>query len=112
MSLAIENAVKKCFDQNILVDFLNRNTSEVEGMLYEEFDVENCLKTAKEEGRTEGEQIGLQKGEQIGLQKGEQLGIEKGKREMIELMRRNGFSEEQIALISGGIDGSQTSDTV
>ncbi|MDR2449663.1 MAG: Rpn family recombination-promoting nuclease/putative transposase [Prevotellaceae bacterium] len=63
---------------------------------------------ALDEGRAEGEAIGLQKGEAIGLQKGEAIGLQKGHaegkaeavREMALNAQRGGLSMAQIQAIT------------
>jgi predicted transposase YdaD len=67
------------------------------------------LETAKEEGRMEGEKIGIEKGEKIGIEKGrvegEKIGIEKGRvEERLDVIKnaiKIGMSNEQISLLTG-----------
>jgi len=53
LSEAIEVAIKTCISRNILVSFLERNGSEVEGMLLREWNQEEAIEVAKEEAREE-----------------------------------------------------------
>jgi predicted transposase YdaD len=67
------------------------------------------IETAKEEGRMEGEKIGIEKGEKIGIEKGrvegEKIGIEKGRvEERLDVIKnaiKIGMSNEQISLLTG-----------
>jgi predicted transposase YdaD len=75
------------------------------------------IETAKEEGRMEGEKIGIEKGEKIGIEKGrvegEKIGIEKGRVEGEKIGEKKnthkvtinaiklGMSNEQISLLTG-----------
>ncbi|MDR1381069.1 MAG: Rpn family recombination-promoting nuclease/putative transposase [Tannerella sp.] len=67
------------------------------------------LKEGEAIGIEKGEAIGIEKGEAIGIEKGEAIGIEKGraegkaegKAEVVIACSRNGFSLEQIQLITG-----------
>lgn len=53
---------------------------------------------AFDEGKIEGEQIGIAKGEQIGLEKGEQIGLKKERdKGIIKAMQRGRLSIEEIA---------------
>ena len=54
-----------------------------------EFDQKNALCRAREEGKMEGEQIGLEKGEQIGLQK--------GKKDIVKNMLKANVAIDQIS---------------
>ena len=58
-----------------------------------EFDQKNALCHAREKGKIEGEQIGLEKGEQIGLQK--------GKKEIVKNMLKANMTIEQISQMTG-----------
>ncbi|KAA6185101.1 Rpn family recombination-promoting nuclease/putative transposase [Thiohalocapsa marina] len=62
-------------------------------------DEATLLKEAREEGREEGERIGLQRGEQLGLQKGEQIGLQKGEQQG----RREAARETARNLIALGV---------
>jgi predicted transposase/invertase (TIGR01784 family) len=56
-------------------------------------DLKNSLDTAKEEGRKEGEQIGIQKGEQIGIQK--------AKIEMAKNAKKIGMPTQDVSDLTG-----------
>ena len=51
---AIGMAVKKCLAEGIMADFLNTHGSEVENMLFTEWNMEDALAVRYEEGREEG----------------------------------------------------------
>ena len=58
-----------------------------------------------EQGKIEGEQIGMQKGEQIGMQKGEQIGMQKGeqigiKKGKIEVVLKSHDQDLPISVIA------------
>jgi len=50
---AVKLAVKACISKNILVSFLERNGSEVERMLWKEWNMDDALAVAREEAREE-----------------------------------------------------------
>ncbi len=52
-------------------------------------------------GIEKGEKIGIEKGEKIGIEKGEKIGIEKGQAELVLNMIKNGMDIESIAKFSG-----------
>ena len=58
-----------------------------------------------DEGKAEGEKLGLQKGEKLGLQKGEKLGIAKGQKLAIFQVAQNlldkGFDLQTIQTVTG-----------
>ncbi|GMO66445.1 MAG: Rpn family recombination-promoting nuclease/putative transposase [Treponemataceae bacterium] len=51
---AIKKAIQWCVKQNVLKHFLQENGSEVENMVFSEWDMGTALKVAKEEGVEEG----------------------------------------------------------
>ena len=51
---AIAQAVKDCIRENILVEFLEKYSTEVTGMLVQEFDMNTALEVRYEEGKQEG----------------------------------------------------------
>jgi len=64
--------------------------------------VENDIfDTAIEDGRAEGEAIGLKKGEAIGMEKGRAEGIEKGKLETAKMMKTEGIPVDTICKCTG-----------
>jgi predicted transposase YdaD len=69
----------------------------------------DALAKGWEEGKAEGEAIGIEKGKAEGRaegkvegrEEGEAIGIEKGKAEVVITCRRNGIPLEQIQLVTG-----------
>jgi len=59
---AIKLAVKTCISKNILVSFLERHSSEVENMIFGEWNMDDALAVRYEEGVDEGIDIGIGKG--------------------------------------------------
>jgi hypothetical protein len=53
LSESIKSAIKTCIGKNILVSFLKRHSSEVENMLLSEWNMEEALEVAREEGGEE-----------------------------------------------------------
>ncbi|MBE6853048.1 MAG: hypothetical protein E7505_06185 [Ruminococcus sp.] len=119
---SIEAAIETyriCIEKGYLREFMKRHEKEVIDMMEQLFDEEVMRKqydiasrrAEREEGRIEGEQIGLARGEQIGLARGEQIGLARGEQiglargeqiglaKAAEQMRRSGLSEEQIKSI-------------
>ena len=72
---AVRSAIKTCKKNNILLSFLEEHTSEIENMLFGEWDMDIALEVAKEEARedalAEGRAEGIRKGKEEGLQQGE-----------------------------------------
>ena len=53
---AIENAIQYCIKHDIMAEFLETHGSEVSNLLLEEWDMDEALKDAKEEGKEEKQQ--------------------------------------------------------
>lgn len=81
---AINKAVKELPDDSFIKPFLMKNKSEVELMCITEYDEERTKLELKEEGRAEGEAIGLTKGRN------------EKEAELIAKWRMKGYTEEQI----------------
>ena len=58
---AIKLAVKTCISKNILVSFLERHSSEVENMIFGEWNWDEAKRVWKEEAREDGIDIGRKK---------------------------------------------------
>lgn len=89
----IENAVaearKACIDKDILKEFLEKNSSEVEDVILEEFDREWYEKKVREESQ------------RIGMEEGIKEGIEKGEKRVLQLCQKlleDGRNEELIRI--------------
>lgn len=62
LAKAIKNAIRKCIQADIMKDFLTRNGSEVENMLFTEWKWDTALRVREQEGERRGEQRGEQRG--------------------------------------------------
>ena len=90
---AVTLAVKDSVREDIFSDFVKKHGSEVENMLYTQFNMDDALEVRYEEGLEEGLERGLEQGIQQGLSQGE-------RRLMIRLVcgkLRRGESPEKIA---------------
>ena len=86
---AIAHAIQDCVKANIMKEFLSKHGSEVENMLFTEWNWDTALKVQKEEGREEGRAEGR----------------EEGAFEMLCNAVKNGMMSIQDALkISGGTE--------
>ena len=65
-SEAVKKAVKDCISENIMAEYLLKNGSEVENMLYFEWKEEDAIKYAKEEGYEDGFGDGISVGKAEG----------------------------------------------
>jgi hypothetical protein len=61
LNLAIKTAVRTCIRNKILLSFLESNGSEVENMLFTEWNLKDALEVAKEEGAAIGEAKGMER---------------------------------------------------
>ena len=77
---AVEAAVKDAKEEGILVDFLNKYATEVQGML-KGITVEDYGRVMKKEGLEQGRTEGLAEGEKIGEARGRSEGLELGRSE-------------------------------
>jgi predicted transposase/invertase (TIGR01784 family) len=91
MSLAdaISAGVKYALGNGIMPDFIKKHSSEVNNMLFAEYDPVEARKVAVEEGFEDG------------LEKGLADGLEKGQIEIVRRMKRNGRSTEEIVADTG-----------
>jgi hypothetical protein len=62
LNVAIKTAVRTCIRNKILLSFLESNGSEVENMLFTEWNLKDALEVAKEEGEARGVAIGREEG--------------------------------------------------
>ena len=90
---AIKKAIAYCVENDILKDFLEKNGSEVENMLYTEWNLDE----AKEVWFEEGMEKGMEKGMEEGMEKGMEKGMENAARSALA----NGLSPELIRTITG-----------
>ena len=97
---AVEAAVKDAKKEGVLVDFLNKYASEVEGML-KGITVEEYGRVMKKEGLEEGKAEGLEQGEKIGEARGRSEGEASKALEMAKALKDKGVAIEIIAETSG-----------
>ena len=63
---AIKEAVKYCQKHGILKEFMEQHGTEVLGMLYTEFNLDDAIAVAREEGKEDGLEEGLEQGREEG----------------------------------------------
>ena len=66
---AINRAVRYCIGHDIMREFLQKHGSEVENMLFTEWNMEDALRITREEGVEEGREEGRQEGREEGMEK-------------------------------------------
>ena len=93
---AVAEAVKRAKREGILVDFLNKYATEVEGMLTG-ITVEKYGEVMKREGFDDGKAAGLAEGEKIGEARGEASKA----LEMAKALKSKGVDVDIIAETSG-----------
>jgi hypothetical protein len=81
LEIAVKEAIKHCTDNGIMREFLENHGSEVENMLFTEFNMDDAQKVWFEEGVEEG----MEKGREEGLN------------ESVVKMLRNGFDPKVVA---------------
>ncbi len=89
---SIRRAMRTCIGRNILVNFLETNSSEVENMILTEWNTEEAIEVAKEEGI----EVGFSQGQ---LQKAREMakGLLVDGIPIAVISRNSGLSEEEIA---------------
>ena len=101
---AVAEAVKRAKREGILVDFLNKYATEVEGMLTG-ITVEKYGEVMKKEGFEDGRAAGLEQGRTEGLAEGEKIGEARGEAskalEMARALKTKGVDIDIIAETSG-----------
>ena len=55
---AAKQAIKMCINENIMADYLLKNASEVENMLYSEWNMDEALEYAEQKGEKRGKEYG------------------------------------------------------
>ena len=93
---AVAASVRRAKEEGILVDFLNKYATEVEGMLTG-ITVNEYGKVMKKEGFEDGKAAGLEQGRTEGLKQGRAA----ERLEMAKAMRAEGVAVETIAKVSG-----------
>ena len=72
-SAFIQRAIQDCSREDIMIDFINQYGSEINNMLYTQFNMEDALRIRGEEEYDDGLKAGLAQGRSEGLSKGENL---------------------------------------
>jgi len=85
---AIKQAIEYCIDNGVLSAFLTERRSEVENMLYTEFDIDVAKAVWQEEAREEGREE-------------ERLKQIEERRKIVNALRSQGFDDEKIAGLTG-----------
>ena len=101
---AVEETLRICCEENILMPFLASCQREVQDIMVTLFNQErvaeihkyNLRKEARQEGWQEGRQQGRQQGRQEGRQEGRQQGIEEGIRAMVLTLKE--FTADRAAI--------------
>ncbi len=88
---AVTKAIRYCIAHDIMGEFLSKHGSEVENMLFTEWNMDEALAVTAEEARAEGEA------------RGERRGLEKG--------RKQGRLEEQAKMIRA-LDGVLSAEVI
>jgi predicted transposase/invertase (TIGR01784 family) len=70
---AINNAIVYCIENNILKDYLEKHGSEAYNMIFSEWNWDEALEVAHEEGWEDGLEEGLEKGREEGREEGMEL---------------------------------------
>ena len=99
LTASIRFAVKSCISRGILVDFLARHGSEVENMLFGEWNWDTAKSVWQEEAREEGIAVGEAKGIAIGEARGVLRAARQMKAEGMGfdvISRVTGLSEDEI----------------
>jgi predicted transposase/invertase (TIGR01784 family) len=86
---AVKNAVEYCIQHDILKEFLEKHATEVMKMLRTEWKLKDALAVRYEEGVEDG------------IKKGRVEGLEKGLEKVARNALINGFSIDQIQVITG-----------
>ncbi len=92
-----ENAIKYCIEQDILGEYLDRKSREVENMLVSEYCYEDDIAVQRAESREEGIAIGIKEGLEKGISKGS---TQKAK-ETAKALKKEGISLSLISKCTG-----------
>jgi predicted transposase/invertase (TIGR01784 family) len=94
---AIAAGVEYAIGNGVMPEFIRKHSSEVNGMLFAEYDPVEARKVAMEEGFEDGFEDGLEEGITRGIVKGR----DEGYAEIVLHMKRNGRSATEIATDTG-----------
>ncbi|MCL2793453.1 MAG: hypothetical protein FWD87_10245, partial [Spirochaetaceae bacterium] len=93
---AIKSAIKYCYSHDILREYLEIHGSEVLNMILTEWNTDDAIAFAREEGREEGLEKGREEGLEIGLEKGREE-----KRTIARNLLAKGSTPEFVQEITG-----------
>ena len=97
---AVAASVRRAKEEGILVDFLNKYATEVEGMLTG-ITVNEYGKVMKKEGFEDGKAAGLEQGRTEGLEQGLEQGRAAERLEMARNMKGKNYSVKEISELTG-----------
>ncbi len=98
---AVTLAIKDCIREGIFAEFVTKHGTEVENMLFTQFNMDDALAVRYEEGLEDGIEQGLERGLAQGMERGLAQGFTQGKQQLLihqvcsKLQR--GDSPEKIA---------------
>jgi len=98
---AIKAAVKYCQKHDILKEFLELHAGEVLNMLYTEWNMDDAIAVAREEGKEEGIEKGREEGLEEGIEKGREEGLEAAKESIARNLLAEGSTPDFIQKITG-----------
>ena len=109
-SLTLEEAaaaaIRRCMDEKILTDFLQKYGGEVTSMLFMEVTREEYGKAREHEGYERGIERGIAQGRESGLHEGKETGLREGKQEIARNLKLAGIDPAIIAKTTG-LDAAQ-----
>jgi hypothetical protein len=95
---AINEGIKYCMENGILQDYLEVHGGEVVSILYTEFNMDDALEVAWEEGFERG----VERGDKQGFERGYKIGFNRWKQEVVKKLKATSMlSSEQISEITG-----------
>ena len=102
LETAIDRAIYRCIEENVLKDFLKEHHSEVVKVTQLDYTFDRQIELEREDAIREG----LQEGRREGLQEGRREGLQEGKREGLEQGLEQGFEQgvqamKQVLKLSG-----------
>ena len=97
LSRAIDQAIRKCTSEGVLVDFFRRRRSEVKKVMQLDYTVERRLEIAKNKAIREGMAEGLAEGREKGMAEGRAEGRSEGYREIVGRLLAKGKDVDEVA---------------
>jgi predicted transposase/invertase (TIGR01784 family) len=98
---ALRKGVEYCIKNGVMPEFIRKHSSEVNNMLFTEYNPAEARRVAIDEGFAQGSEYGHAQGLEQGIELGIEKGIEKGILDIARRMKRNGRSVESIAADTG-----------